>query len=80
MSDLTDVPRGKVPMYPPNGGQEPTFFLERHVSQQLTRGWTLEAAGPKPQTRRAITRKASTPRATAPTDKPEQQQGTEENS
>lgn len=71
MADYPDCPRGKVPLWPPNGGQEPTFFLERHVSQQLNIGWTLEPKRPSRPTR--LTRQAIT------TDKPKQvEQGTEE--
>lgn len=32
---------GKVALYPPNGGKEPTYFLERHVSEKIAQGWTL---------------------------------------
>lgn len=32
---------GKVALYPPNGGTEPTYFLERHVSEKVAQGWTF---------------------------------------
>jgi|AACY02.16.fsa_nt_gi hypothetical protein len=37
-----DPPSGKVPMWPPCGTKEPTYFLERHVLEKLQQGWTLE--------------------------------------
>lgn len=76
MDPITNCPRGKVPMWPPNGGQEPTYFLERHVAEKLNIGWTLSPKRPSPPAR--VTPPTPRRALARTTDKPKQEeQGTE---
>jgi hypothetical protein len=52
MLDKSECPKGKVALFPPNGGEEPTLFLERHVEQKLLDGWVFEPVSKKQSVRK----------------------------
>lgn len=60
---MADTPSGKVALYPPSGGQQPTHFLKSTVEQKLADGWKEKPT---------VAKAPATKPARADSDKPKQ--------